>query len=51
MLIINQGSIWGGGDSGLCHFSMFDSENVSLFEKNGINDVIIWKIKEQSKIE
>ena len=31
-----QGSIWGGGDSGLCHFSIFDSENVSLFEKNGI---------------
>ena len=23
----------GGGDSGLCHFSIFDSENVSLFEK------------------
>ena len=23
-------------NSGLCHFSIFDSENVSLFEKNGI---------------
>ena len=26
----------GGNDSGLCHFSIFDFENVSLFEKNGI---------------